>query len=486
MLQLRAIRYGGCVAACLLVLAGRLGGALPGGDVAATPASVGRGPYGPVILGGWLVGTAVLAWAWWAAKDRVPSVRWAGVTIAMWVLPFVVVPPMGSRDVYSYACQGHLFANGVSPYEAGVATLPCPWLGAVSPIWRDTPAPYGPLFVLIAAAAVVLGGSLAVVIVLLRLLALLGVVTVAACLPVLAHRCGVPAQRALWVALAGPLVGVHLVGGPHNDALLIAFVVAGLTVLVAGSRRAQWGAGALLGAALAIKVTAVVVLPFAVLIAVRRPYRVGAAARDAGRVAAAAAGVMVMATAVSGLGFGWVAGMSHTQDLVQFTSPPTAVGMTVTYLGRTVAPGFDAVPAARVTALVVLAVGLVVLWVRSARAGGDHVRAALHGAGLACAATIALAPSFHPWYAMLPLTLLAATTVRTGLVMTVSVAAGLLVLPDGSGLARFVKFPGALLMTALVIVLLVRRRRRSRSDVVIARPIADRVPAPVFADGAGP
>jgi O-antigen ligase len=59
-----------------------------------------------------------------------------------------------------------------------VATLPCPWLDAVSPIWRDTPAPYGPLFVLIAAAAVWLGGSLTGVIVVLRVLTLAGLLAV--------------------------------------------------------------------------------------------------------------------------------------------------------------------------------------------------------------------------------------------------------------------------------------------------------------------
>jgi alpha-1,6-mannosyltransferase len=278
---------------------------------------------------------------------------------------------------------------------------------------------------------------------------------------VLARRCGVPAGRALWVALAGPLVGGHLVGGPHNDALLVGAVVAALALVVAGARRpaVQIAAGVVLGAAVAIKVTALVVLPFAVLMAVERPLRRGPAVSAAVRLTGPVAGVMVAATAASGLGLGWIGAMAHTGSLIQFTSPPTAVGMTMTYAGRALVPGFDAVPAVRLIAVAALAVVLVVLWVRSARAAGDHVRAALHGAALACAAVIALAPVFHPWYLMLPLVLLAATTRRTGPVMVAAVAAALLVLPEGSGLAKYVKVPGAPLLAVLFVVLLVRHVR---------------------------
>jgi alpha-1,6-mannosyltransferase len=59
--------------------------------------------------------------------------------------------------------------------------------------------------------------------------------------------------------------------------------------------------------------------------------------------------------------------------------------------------------------------------------------------------------------------MLAAATVRTDFVMAASAAAAFLVLPDGSGLARFVKFPGAPLMTLFVAVLVVRYVRRLRA-----------------------
>lgn len=175
-----------------------------------------------------------------------------------------------------------------------------------------------------------------------------------------------------------------------------------------------------------------------------------------------AAGGMVAVTAASGLGFGWVAALNQTGSLIQFTSLPTAVGMTVTYIVRPMVRGFDAVPAVRLLAIGLLAVILTGLWWRALRSAAP-VPAALRGAALAMAATVALSPAFHPWYALWPLMLMAATTVRTDLVMAAATGATLIVLPDGSGLVRFVKFPGAPIMTAVIVVLLWRHfRGRSR------------------------
>jgi alpha-1,6-mannosyltransferase len=228
----------------------------------------------------------------------------------------------------------------------------------------------------------------------------------------------------------------------------------------------------LLGLAVAVKIPALVVLPFAALAAVAGPYRFRALLRDGGWVTLGAVGAMLGTTLASGLGVGWIAGVTHTKDLVQFTSPPTAVGMTLTYAGRLIDPDFDAVPAARLVALLLLAVFLVVLWWRSTPQPEMPARAPLRGAALAMAATVVLAPSFHPWYATWPLVLLAAVTVRTDFVMAVSAAAAFLVLPDGSGLARFVKFPGAPLMTLFVVVLAVRYVRRLRTERAAERPAA--------------
>jgi alpha-1,6-mannosyltransferase len=167
---------------------------------------------------------------------------------------------------------------------------------------------------------------------------------------------------------------------------------------------------------------------------------------------------VLAATYGSGLGFGWLAGLSHTGDSVQWTSPSTSVGLAIGYLGRPFGAHLDAVPVTRVVGLVGLGVALILLW-RWAWRGGQP----LYAAGLALAATVALGPVFHPWYATWPLVVLAATARRTGWFAVPALVAGFLVLPDGTALASFTKAPGALAMTALVVLGAIRGARRFRA-----------------------
>ncbi|AEV86011.1 hypothetical protein ACWT_4994 [Actinoplanes sp. SE50] len=470
-LTTRALRWAGFGGALLLALAGLFGGALPD-----------EGGHNLPVTTLWLAGTALLGYAWWSGRDRELSPRWVLGTAALWAVPFLLVPPVGSRDLYSYSCQGELFAHGLSPYTSTAQTLPCSWVGAVPPIWRDTITPYGPLFVLLAGAIILLGqavalpsglvdalpphlGSLILPLVLFRLVALGGVVAMAAGLPVLARRCGIAPARALWLSLAGPLIGLHLLGGPHNDAAMLGLLVGGLAVVTRCPRHwaARVGGGVLLGAAVAVKATAGVAIPFAVLI-VAATYRSRLQGLVIGTLAVAGSSVAALAgiTVAGGLDLGWIAGLSDSGALVQFSSMPTAVGMTITYAGRLFDPDFDAVPAVRAAAYAVLAVALVVIWVRALRDRADPVRAALFGSAAAIVATVALAPVFLPWYMLWPLTLLAATTLRTKAVMVITIVASFSVLPDGSGLVRSLKFPGAPMVTLYLIYLGVRQVRRWR------------------------
>ena len=332
----RIVRYAGLIGAVLLAVSAQFGGVLPRWQAAVTPVSIWQGEHGPLILSCWLLGTALLAGAWWAARDGVPSTRWAYVTVGLWLLPLLAVPPLGSRDVYSYACQGAVLRAGGNPYTTGVRELGCPWLASVSPTWQDSPAPYGPVFVLLAGLAVAVGGTLAGTLAMLRLYALLGVGLTALCLPALARRCGVPPQRALWLLLGCPIVAVHLVSGAHNDALMVGLVAAGLLVAVArpGRPLPLFAAGVLLGLAVGVKATAGVVVPFAMLAALAGPYRTRTLLRDGAPVAAGAAFAVLAVTGASGLGWGWVDGLARSGDSVQWTSPSTAFGLTVDYAGR--------------------------------------------------------------------------------------------------------------------------------------------------------
>ncbi|MDT5035466.1 MAG: alpha,6-mannosyltransferase, partial [Micromonosporaceae bacterium] len=155
--RLRFARYVGLIGAVLLGAAAYLGGALPDSDLSSDLPRIWAQPDGPFSLWAWLVGTGLMVTAWliagvaWTARV---GPRWLVVTAVLWAVPLLLAPPLGSRDVYAYACQGAVYAGGLDPYAAGPASLPCPWLHSISLIWRQTPAPYGPLFVALAAAAV--------------------------------------------------------------------------------------------------------------------------------------------------------------------------------------------------------------------------------------------------------------------------------------------------------------------------------------------
>ncbi|MEU3454161.1 polyprenol phosphomannose-dependent alpha 1,6 mannosyltransferase MptB [Micromonospora sp. NPDC006766] len=467
-------RWIGLAGSVLLTVAAFLGGALPHGNLRPTPLSIWQGPNGPLIIATWLVGTALLAWAWWSLRDRLPSTRWVLVTIALWLLPMLIAPPLGSRDAYAYSCQGASYAAGINPYEQGVSALPCPWLDTISYIWRDTPAPYGPLFVMISGSIVTAAGSLFASVVLFRALAVAGVALTAVSLPVLARRCGVPPQRALWLALACPLVPVHLIGGAHNDAIMVGLLAAGLAVVAArpGRTLPLLGGGLLLGLAAAIKVTALVVVPFAALAAIVGPYRIRALVRDGGWVVGGSLAALIGATVAAGLGLGFISGLEQGGLVVAWSSPPTAVGQTIGYLAVIFGAHVDALPATRALAMLVLAVLLVWLWWRARH------RDPFWHAGLALAATVALSPLFHPWYWTWPLVVLAATSRRTGWFALVALVTFFMVLPDGTGLPRYSKMPGAPLMTLLVMVVAVWLVRSVRADQ--PRSVrADRQPAPV-------
>jgi alpha-1,6-mannosyltransferase len=468
------VRYAGLAGSLLLAVAAYRGGAARPWHPTITPATIFHDVNGVITPLSWLVGTLLLVGAWWAGRHSVPSTRWAYVTAGLWALPLLAFLPLGSYDAYSYACQGWQQAAGLDPYAGGVDLLGCPWRDAVAPTWLSSPAPYGPVFLVLAAAAAKLGGSLTGTFAGLRVIAVLGVALIGAGLPALARRCGVPPARAVWLALACPLVPIHLVSGVHNDAVMVGLVVAGLAS--AAGRRFLL-AGLLFGLAVGVKATAVVVVPFAVLLALPPRTAAGdpaglgtaeencrtrlvdspppetgwgragpdttALLRASGQLLAGLAGVLLVLSLASGRGLGWVTGLMGSSASVQWTSPPTAVGMTIRLAGP------NAVPVTRLIGIAVLAVVLVWLWWRARR--GEP----LLYAGLALAATVVLAPVFHPWYATWPLAVLAATLRRETRWLVVPPAiASVLCLPDGYNLALATKSQGAILMTLFLIVLI--------------------------------
>ena len=526
-------RYAGLAGSALLAVAAARAGARPGR--ADLDGLVGVADLPWVVAA--VAGLVVLTVAWWRVDGLVrepaagATTRWLLVTAVLWAVPPLLATPLASRDVYAYACQGAAAAAGLDPAGTAPAAWRCGWLASVPPIWRDAPSPYGPLATLVShAAASLADGRLWLAVGVLRAVAVAGVVLAVAYGARLARACDVPVGRAAWLGVASPLVLLHVASGAHHDALMTGLVVAALGTALGRATPDTGGSshtrdpdtrdmdtcdpdtrdvdtldrgggdgggrgrgatvraavlrgvlpGVVVGAAAAVKVTALVAAPFVVLaLLAARPQPPGGRGRPARLVGAgvgvgagAALGCAVLG-AVTGSGLGVVAALGRTGDLVQWTSPPTAVGMTVGYALRAlgVPGGGAALAAVRLLALIALAVVVAVIWWRAWRAPAATARrAAVRGAGLAFVALAALGPVFYPWYALPALALLAVSYEDAGARRRLAAAAtvlAFLILPDGAGIAARTKLPGALLVTAALLVAawrLVRSREPERAS----------------------
>jgi alpha-1,6-mannosyltransferase len=467
--SLRALRWWGAVASSMVALTGYLAGS-PDRHDAAWIAGVAL----------WAVAAAALVWLWLGLRAHEPGPRWLLVTGALWALPFLLAPPLGSHDIYAYACQGQLFNAGYDLYRVGPDALPCTWLDHVPPLWHSTPTPYGPLWIAVEGAAAKLAGtSLILVVTVLRLFAIAAALLGVAGGIRLAERCGAVPGRFVHLAAISPLIMVHVVSGAHNDELLAALVLAALAVAATGPERlgmrtALTGIG--IGLAAGIKVTALVAAPFAVLLLTRGRARATALA-GAATLAVIALTYLVLAE-LTGHGLGFLHALSSTSDLVQWLSLPTGVGMAIGYALRVAGLDSDtfgaAVAVTRAIGLAVLAVLLILLWWRALRRARSSTVSGtadvVTAAGLALLATAALGPVFYAWYAIGGLAVLATTPLAGRLRTGVTAAAGgliFLTLPDSLGLATKTKVPGALFDVALLVTLAVRwARRRARARLL--------------------
>jgi alpha-1,6-mannosyltransferase len=178
-----------------------------------------------------------------ARRGRVRS-RMILAAVALSLAFSVAAPLMLSRDVFSYAAYGRIYAvHHANPYVRLPSDYPAdPFVRVASPAWIDTPAVYGPGFVLASAGvARAASGSPGLTILIFKLLAgvgaalATGLVAVAARpIPPMGHQPGEGDRAKPTVAAAAvglnPVIVIHTVGGGHNDAL-IAACLAGALVL---------------------------------------------------------------------------------------------------------------------------------------------------------------------------------------------------------------------------------------------------------------
>ncbi|WP_345312249.1 polyprenol phosphomannose-dependent alpha 1,6 mannosyltransferase MptB [Gordonia alkaliphila] len=431
------------------------------------------------------------------AENRSPARRMsrsqADRTLVMWIVPLLFAPPLLSKDVYSYLAQSAIGFRGMDPYTYS----PMRGLGVDHPLslsvpnlWKDTPAPYGPLFLWIGEHITwVTGENITAAIVLHRMVALFGVALIIWALPRLARRCGVSSVAALWLGALNPLLILHLVGGIHNEALMIGMMLVGVEwcfraiydsdSLWSPQRRLPSRAGwlllagcAVIAASAMVKVTSLLALGFVGVALARRwggtlpalrnaPWRqwwsrsrqtvraLGGAALLTGAVAI---GVVVAICVGTGLGFGWTSTTTTGGIVRSWMSMPTLLSVVAGRIGLWLGLGEQTQVILDVARPIgqLVAVVLVIRWLLAVLAGRIHP---LGGLGIAMATVIFFFPFVQAWYllwAIIPLAAWATTRwFRVGTVV-ISAIIAVVVMPTSSDTSPMVVVQGlstGLLMT---------------------------------------
>jgi hypothetical protein len=352
------------------------------------PAASGEGPgwllglYG----GGLGVGPAAYYGLLWAAFLAYLGVllaapaldrRLLGGAAVVLLVAFALAPPLLSQDVFSYIAYARLGSlHGLNPYaHAPVEAVSDPSFAQVG--WTESPSSYGPLFTFATYPLALL--SVPVALWAMKAVAAASVLALALLASRIAPARGVDPRFGFAAVALNPLVLVHVVGGAHNDATTMLVALAGCTAVLA---LREGSGGALVVAAVGLKLSAAFVAPFALLGSLR-PNRFLAGAAIA-VIALAAAGLAAFGTDV--LDSAELVG--ENQGRVSNYSLPNLLSE---LLGVGIGP-------LRALAAVAYA-ALVVALCRGVLRGADWIR----GAGWAALGLLATSAWFLPWYVIWPL-----------------------------------------------------------------------------------
>ncbi len=371
---------------------------------------------------------------WWGmsrlyrSRHGVPVRTLAGV-FALWSLPILVIAPLFSRDSYSYAAQGEMVSRHMNPYLYGPFELGNnSYTAPVDPLWGNSPAPYGPFFLQLDGliARITFHNELATIVV-LRLLALVGVVLIAVCVPRLARLYNRDGAELFTLMVLNPVTIFHLIGGGHNDALMLGLLVAGLT---AAKERHPIVGVLLCSLATAVKAPAAL----GVLYIGWSWLGPGLPVRDRIRpvVTSGLIGVGVLGafSFVSGLGWGWVSVLGTPGVVRSWTAPTTSAAFALAGVAHVTHMGIGLTAVLSLTRFIGMVGALVAgawLLLNSDRIG------TLKALGLTLLLFVLLGPVVQPWYLSWGLVLLAPVAFGQlrSLVIGLSMVTAFIELPGG-------------------------------------------------------
>ena len=380
-----------------------------------------------------------------------------------WTLPILVTAPLFTQDIYSYIANGSIVVQGLDPYSAGPVQL----LGADDPlarsvpfIWANSPSPYGPVALGIAAViSIITNDSIVAAVILHRITSLLGVVAAGWAITALAKRCRFHPATALWLGILNPLTILHLIGGIHNESLMLGFVLVGMELVLRGidkleastslSMSTAWPGwlltflgGTLISAAGMVKVTGFIGLGFAGMALARFLFRRTSMKQWLSISAAAGYFVAVLIlsigafTLASGIGLGWVTGQGGAATIRSWLSVSTDVGVASGFMGMMLGLGdhTEAILSVTRAAGVLAAAAFMVRMLFATFRGVMHP---IGGLGVSTLVLVILFPVVHPWYilwAIFPLAAWANRWFFRYAVVIYSAVMSFVVLPRGLGL----------------------------------------------------
>ncbi|AKK11150.1 polyprenol phosphomannose-dependent alpha 1,6 mannosyltransferase MptB [Corynebacterium uterequi] len=461
--QFLVLRWIGTMGALLMGVGGLGAGALPvinspfrlapGGDLMARML---QASSSIVLIG---VAFIVLAWAlmWRYVGESAVTTGALKRTFAAWALPIALTAPLFTQDIYSYLAQGSIVAQGLDPYEAGPVQL----LGtehhlarSVPFIWANSPSPYGPVALGIAAfISRVTQDSIVFGVLAHRGVNLAAIVLAGWAVSHMARRCGVRPATALWLGLLNPLTLLHLVGGIHNEAIMLGLALAGLEIGFRGIDRLTAGRAVpgylmlsvslfLISCAGMVKVTGFIGLGFVGMTYAHR-------LRLRGRPPALAVGqAIVVATVgliasvalmtwVSGINLGWATGQGGAASIRSWMSITTDIGVIFGFIGEALGLGDHSEAMLIITrgAGLVVSLAFLVRMLLATFAGRIHP---VGGLGVSTFVLVILFPVVHPWYmlwAILPLATWANRPFFRIAVVAYSTLMSFFVLPRGLALS---------------------------------------------------